>query len=405
MSVLNTMLRDLERRGQSEAQPRPAASAGAQSPALSLEPLEGDARAGAAFQQADIGRAPRAVPARPAMLLAGAAALGAAFWLWPHHPEGGATNRPTLSNANRIHLAQPVQPIAPTPPLPIANSEQRVTGAATPPVSLPPAALPPAPASLEPGQSSTAKPVSPAPLQSVARTHGAATNAKRRVAAPADSAGADETASNVAAQPAVSQSTDQSELTRATQLIAQGRSADASDILAAAIARRSDWNDARAMLAALQAESGDRRQALATLLGGVAFDPMRFAPTAAQLQAEFDDTAGALRTMEKVPVNKRDRVYHGLVAAIALRGQEPEKAAAEYAVALQFQPSDPVACAGLGIALQALGKNAEALSAYRSALGGTLAPDLRSFVQERFRALQSLPAVPSGPSKSGQRSG
>ena len=401
MSVLNTMLRDLEKRGQNEAPSRAAASAAVQAPALSLAPLEGEGRAGAAFEQPDIDQSPRKVPARPALLLAGAAALGAAFWLWPHHPEGGATNRPTLSNANRIHLSPPVQPIAPTPPLPIANSEQPVTGAATPPVSLPPAALPPAPASLEPGQSSTAKPVPPAPLQSVARTHGAATKAKPRVSAPADPAGADETASNVAAQPAVSQSTDQSELTRATQLIAQGRSADASDILAAAIARRSDWNDARAMLAALQAESGDRRQALATLLGGVAFDPMRFAPTAAQLQAEFDDTAGALRTMEKVPVNKRDSVYHGLVAAIALRGQEPEKAAAEYAVALQFQPSDPVAWAGLGIALQALGKNAEALSAYRSALGGTLAPDLRSFVQERFRALQSLPAVPSGPSKSG----
>jgi len=420
MSVLNTMLRDLERRGKkgTAAPSSPSSRARAGSPvptALSLAPLEGDGRGTGVSEEADIDSSPRRLPARPALLLAGAVALAAAFWLWPQHREGRAMSAPT-STADGIRpsapapasdsIGMPASPQLITPaPQPIAGAQQSTAAVAVAAARLPLSSSSPAAsvARLPSAGTTAAAPALPRahPRSASARAHAAKPPAEPHIdAAPADSAGADKTAAaDMAAQPAVAQSADQGDLRHATQLIAQGRSADATDILAGALTRRPDWSDARAMLAALQAEGGDRRQALATLLEGVPFDPARFAPTAAQLQAEFDDTAGALRTLEKVPADRRDRGYHGLVAAVALRGDQPEKAAEEYAAALQFQPSDPVSWAGLGMALQAIGRNADALSAYRSALGGALAPDLRSFVLERYRVLQSLPAAVSPPAK------
>jgi MSHA biogenesis protein MshN len=198
--------------------------------------------------------------------------------------------------------------------------------------------------------------------------------------------------SSLADAPAVSHSAAQSELTRAIDLVGRGRTTEATQVLLAALNRRPDWVDARSMLAALQAEAGDRREALSTLLAGVATDPARFAPTAAQLQAELEDPAGALQTLDRVPAAARDRPYHALAAAIAQHAGQHELAVAEYAAALRFDPADSVAWVGLGISLQALGRGEQALAAFRGAAQGTLSADLRRFVQARIRELQSAPS-------------
>ncbi len=180
-------------------------------------------------------------------------------------------------------------------------------------------------------------------------------------------------------------------------LIARGRSTEGAELLTEALAAHPDWSDARATLAALQAEGGDRRQALATLLAGVPIDPRRFALTAAQLQAELNDAAGALQTLDRVPTEARGAAYHALAAAVAQRASQHQLAVTEYGAALGFEPTNAVAWVGMGISLQALGRDADALQAFRSAAGGTLSPDLRAFVESRIRVLKATTAVAGSP--------
>jgi len=131
-------------------------------------------------------------------------------------------------------------------------------------------------------------------------------------------------------------------------------------VLASALVNRPTWHEARFTLAALQAERDERRQALTTLLEGAALDPGRFALTAAQLQAELNDPVGALRTLEQVPQAARDEEFHALVAAIAQRAGRHELAVTEYGTVLKSAPARAVAWVGLGVSLQALGREAQA---------------------------------------------
>jgi tetratricopeptide (TPR) repeat protein len=178
-------------------------------------------------------------------------------------------------------------------------------------------------------------------------------------------------------------------------LVARGRTSEAVQLLAAALSQRPAWSEARSALAALQAEAGDRQQALATLLGGVPFDPSRFAPTAAQLQAELDDPAGALQTLDRVPPEARDQTYHGLAGAVAQRAGQHELAVAEYGAALRSEPASSLAWVGLAVSLQALGRDTQALAAYRAAAGGELSADLRRFVEARISAVQASAKPPA----------
>jgi MSHA biogenesis protein MshN len=188
-------------------------------------------------------------------------------------------------------------------------------------------------------------------------------------------------------------------LTRATDLIARGRSTEAAQVLASALAGRPNWHEARSTLAALQAERGDRRQALTTLLDGAAIDPGRFALTAAQLQAELNDSIGALKTLEQVPQPTRNEEFHAWVAAIAQRAGQHELAVQEYGAVLESGSTRALAWVGLAVSLQALGRDAQALAAYRGAAQGTLSAEVRRFVDARTAALQSTatPAIRAAP--------
>jgi MSHA biogenesis protein MshN len=186
------------------------------------------------------------------------------------------------------------------------------------------------------------------------------------------------------------------------ELLGHGHASDAAQLLASALSNRPSWSDARSALAALQAESGDRRQALATLLDGVALDPIRFAPTAAQLQAELNNPAGALQTLDRVPAASRDQPYRALAGAIAQRAGQHELAIAEYEAALRSAPSDWLAWVGLGVSLQALGRDQQALEAFRNGAHGTLSTEVRRFVEARIRVLTATATLTPAPLPEGE---
>lgn len=354
MSVLNTMLRDLERRGARPVQALP-----------SLQPAWAEGPAPAP--------APRWRLRLLSALLLAAAASAAALWLW---------HQPAPSPARSA-----IAPIAPIAPLthasatgvggegavPAPGSVAPVAATTTPEPAEPMPALPMHPHSTTPSRAAVPT-KAPKPKSDPGQTHGSE--------APARSA-------------AVSPSAAQSDLTRATELIARGRSTEAAQLLASALATRPGWHEARSTLAALQAEHGDRRQALATLLDGATIAPGRFALTAAQLQAELNDPVGALKTLEQVPAPARDDAFLALLAAIAQRAGQHELAVTEYRALLRSAPAHGLAWVGLGVSLQALGREAQALAAYRGAAQASLSADLRGFVESRITALQST-APPDG---------
>jgi MSHA biogenesis protein MshN len=400
MSVLNTMLRDLERRGErlplsltpespapQEARPSPAAA--------SIAP---PVRA-AAFEARQ-----RRLPVRPTLLVATVAGAAAATWLWLHPP--------SLSGLRRANPATGATDEA-TPPPALADAPQAAPPAA---VSTPPAPSAPAPqaeAPAAPAQAQTPAPTAvaapsaatqpslPAPVEATAQPmHPHTPTPRVQVASAANAPAVTQPDTPATAeQPSLAPdslrvpgapegSVAPSELARAMQLIARGRNTEATELLTSTLSQRPASNEARSTLAALQAEAGDRQQALVTLLGGLPFDPRRFAPMAAQLQAELNDPSGALQTLDRVPSEARDPSYHNLAAAVAQRAGRHELAVAEYGTALRLGPTNAVAWVGLGVSLQALGRDAEALAAYRSAAAGTLNTELRSFTQARITALQ-----------------
>jgi MSHA biogenesis protein MshN len=372
MSVLNTMLRDLERRGAPPPR-RPAAEA---------PPIA-----------SPVAAAPQPEPrsrrfVRPALLAAAAAAVVvvAGYGLWP---------RP----APQVHRAATVLPVPP-PPAAVAPTAPAVLAAPPSVLPAPVLALPAAPPAGHAVPIVSAAPAAPAESQAPqpVRTHAPARTASPRGLVPTPVAEAPaRPAPSAADAPAVTRSAARSDLARAMELIDHGRMGEAARLLAAAVSQRPDWSDARSALAAVQADSGDRRQALATLLDGVPIDPVRFGPTAAQLQAELNDPQGALSTLQRVPAERRDPAYHALAAAVAQRAGRHELAVAEYGTRLRSAPDDAAAWVGLAVSLQALGRNPQALEAYLGAARFPLGAELRRFVESRIREMRAAPALTPAP--------
>jgi len=394
MSVLNTMLRDLERRGAAPLQVLPTLPA-----ALAATPA---APAAARAEPAKL--RPRVLSARLATLLTAlllaAAALAGSLWLW---------HRPAELAAPPVAQAAATAP-APAIAAPAAATPDGVTPVvATLPIGAPAAAAPTVaalavatPAVATPGPAPAAPvaelspPVESAPVQPMHPHTATPTLSASRTKAPKPKSDPGQAPGSEAPGPAaaMSPSSGQSELIRATELIAHGQSTPAAQLLASALLRRPAWHEARSMLVALQAERGDRRQALTTLLDGTAIDPGRFALTGAQLQAELNDPNGAVQTLERVPQAARDLEFHALLAAIAQRAGQHELAVEQYGAVLKSEPTRALAWVGLGLSLQALGRDVQALAAFRGASQGLLSADLRRFVDSRITTLQSTATQP-----------
>lgn len=176
-----------------------------------------------------------------------------------------------------------------------------------------------------------------------------------------------------------------SELARAIELIERGRGSEAKPVLHEVLARDPRNAPARHALAALEAESGDRMQALATLLAGAAVDPQRFAMPAAQLQTELGDASGALNTLQRMPPERRDGAFYALAGGIALAADAPQQAVQAYQRAVSMPNAQPLWLVGLALAQETAGQAAEAQTTYTRALQQPrLPPDARMFVQQKL---------------------
>lgn len=111
-----------------------------------------------------------------------------------------------------------------------------------------------------------------------------------------------------------------------------------------------------------------------------------FAMLLARLQVERNAVAAALDTLEKSQAYARQQPdYAAFAAALLQRQNRHQEAVAHYQAALQIEPDNGVWLMGLGISLQALSHNEDALAAYRKASETQdLSPELRQFVKQRM---------------------
>ena len=149
---------------------------------------------------------------------------------------------------------------------------------------------------------------------------------------------------------------------------------------------------ARQLLVGLLVEGGDLEEATRLLRDGLKLSPDQstFSMTLARLQVERGDAKGGMATLEQgLRSAGNDAQYHGFYAALLQGADRHEDAVRHYLVALRSDPGMPSWLVGIGISLQALGKNSDAVEAFQRAKdSGMLSPQLNGFVDQRLGQLR-----------------
>ena len=180
-------------------------------------------------------------------------------------------------------------------------------------------------------------------------------------------------------------------LSEAVALDQQGRLDDAKAPLLRALAADPLNVEARQMLVRLNFDTGRLDEAQALLAEGYRLMPVQsgFSLALARLQAETGDVNGAIKRLQDgLPAAGDDPKYHAMLAALLLRVQRHDEAVKHYLVALRSDPANATWLVGVGVALEALGKRADAAEAYLRADGANnLPPELARFVGDRLAQL------------------
>lgn len=179
---------------------------------------------------------------------------------------------------------------------------------------------------------------------------------------------------------------------QAILLAQQGQVAEAIDHLKQSLAAYSANHGARQMLASQLAELGRLEEASNVLREGLKFSPGHagFAMSLARLQVAQGSKAKALATMEEsLPLVGNDPEYHGFLAALQQDQGRFDDAVRHYLVALRHDPARSAWLVGIGISLQAIGKNSDAIEAYQRALDtGELRPETARYAQQQLAKLR-----------------
>ena len=169
----------------------------------------------------------------------------------------------------------------------------------------------------------------------------------------------------------------------------QGRNSDALENLREALRRESLHVPARQLLVTLLLESGEADAAAKVLQDGLAGQPAQigWAMTLARLQVDQGDLAAAARTLEfSRPAATQNADYLGFSANVLQRLGQHVEAAALFTQAARLAPADGRWWLGLGLTLNAQGRNAEAKDAFlRARQGSNLNPELQALIDQKLR--------------------
>jgi MSHA biogenesis protein MshN len=178
---------------------------------------------------------------------------------------------------------------------------------------------------------------------------------------------------------------------RAAALLNQARVSEAEEQLAAALQSDPSHVPARQAYVALLLEQQRIGSALRLLREAVDANPGQptFSLGLARVYAGQRDYPAALAVIEKAGAAAQRAEFQALRAAVLQRLGRHAEAVTAYQSALTKSAQPAGTWAGLGISLEALGRNSEAAQAYKRALGAEALPsELREYAEIRLRALQ-----------------
>jgi MSHA biogenesis protein MshN len=179
---------------------------------------------------------------------------------------------------------------------------------------------------------------------------------------------------------------------RAVGMVRQGRVAEGMDGLREALSIDPGHRNARQTLVALLLEARRLDEASALLREGLAqsADNTGFAMLLARIMVERNDVASALAVLQEHAASAdQNPDFHAFAAALNQRLDRHEEAIEQYRMALRLAPSAGIWWVGLGISYQAVGRQGEALDAFKTARSaGSLSPDLLNFVDRQLKQLQ-----------------
>jgi MSHA biogenesis protein MshN len=171
-----------------------------------------------------------------------------------------------------------------------------------------------------------------------------------------------------------------------------GRSTEAEQRFGKALEFDSLHRGARQALVAMHIERGQLEPARKLLQEGLALDPAQpdFAIALARILVERKDFNGALAVLDRSAASAADIADFHALRGTVLRGLGRHAEAAQaYQTAVQARSTLPQAWVGLGISLEALNRRPEAAEAFRRALvAGPVSDDVRTFAEQRIRALR-----------------
>lgn len=436
MSLINAMLRELDKRGAAPAYSVPAGAARANAMAADAAPAY-SMPAGALLRPKLRNALSRRRAALGALIVAIGAigALGYAAWPRPpaagmHPSSAGTPAQVGTPGANSIASAPPGASSPADDPGALIGMlrkiEQPALQAHYASLRDRPATEPAkraATASLEASApealSAHADKLVPAPVQSLgrqteppaARDAPAAKSAPAPKAAPvptlaeASAAPAEPSATRTAAQPAQGvlsvertssggsrEPSIAADYRNALEAMNQGRAEQALGGLAAVLRAEPKHPAARRSLALLLVQRGRMSEAQAALREGLALLPDQpdWAMLLARIQIEAADPGGALGTLEKTLPHARNRAdYHAMMGTVLQMLSRHGEALAHYEIAVRMEPRAGRWLAGLGISLDEEKRFTEARDAYRRALDTrALDAQLQAFVERKLKQLQ-----------------
>jgi MSHA biogenesis protein MshN len=181
----------------------------------------------------------------------------------------------------------------------------------------------------------------------------------------------------------------EADLRQATRLIEQGRGRDAAELLEAALRLDPGHGPARQTLVALSLESGDTARGEALLREGLRLhtgDPW-YHRALSQLFLRRGDTAQALATLKAGLGKGADAAYWGLYAALLGKAARPAEAVPAYREATRLDPDHGPWWIGLAVSLEQSGARSDAAAAYQRALQAKLSPEVRDYAAKKAAEL------------------
>lgn len=176
---------------------------------------------------------------------------------------------------------------------------------------------------------------------------------------------------------------------QASRLLEQGRNHDAQDKLESALRLDPTHAGARQSLIALVLDAGDGARAEALLREGLALQPNDpwYPRSLAQLQLQRGNTVQAAVTLKSGLDKRADAANWGLYASTLAKLGKAGDAAQAYREALRLDPTQGNWWIGLAVALEQGDEKTEAAAAYQRALQTRLSSELREFAQQKAREL------------------